>query len=153
MDEMKEKYPFEQLQEYLLNKVKGIKVRQVGHFVDEEMYVAGYSSAIMFLNAGLCVILFEVGENPTDADLAEAVQRCIDLAKKVNNESVFPSPTWWEDYIRGFDEAVMDFESYEEEISEYYYQEIWDLEQRKRSDVVIIENPWEDLVELNGDEQ
>ena len=47
----------------------------------------------------------------------------------------------------------MDFESYEEEISEYYYQEIWDLEQRKRSDVVIIENPWEDLVELNGDEQ
>ena len=47
----------------------------------------------------------------------------------------------------------MDFESYEEEISEYYYQEIWNLEERKRSDGIVIENPWEDLVELNGDEQ
>lgn len=153
MNEMKEKYPFEQLQEYVLNEVKRLKNREAGYFVDEEMYSSGYFSAIMFLHAGLGIVLFEVGENPTDAELADAVQKCIDLAKKVNNESAFPSPTWWEDYIRGFDKAVMDFESYEEEISEYYYQEIWNLEECKRSDGIVIENPWEDLVELNGDEQ
>ena len=56
MNEMKEKYPFEQLQEYVLNEVKRLKNREAGYFVDEEMYSSGYFSAIMFLHAGLGIV-------------------------------------------------------------------------------------------------